>query len=92
MGRRRGNHLLVAAELCLSMAIIILAVLLFFNTHTYAVCFPVVFGLAFLLCLVYLAEWIRSRVRRKKGMIIFLGIVAVFLLVMTAASLGAVWR
>ncbi len=93
MGRKRRNHWLPMAEVLLSVAIIITAVILFCSTQTYELCFPIIFGLAFLLCLVYLAEWIRCRnVHKKVGMIIFLGIVEVLLIFMTVASIGAIGR
>lgn len=93
MGRKRGNHWLPMAEVILSVAIIIAAVILFGSIRTYELCFPIIFGLAFLLCLVYLAEWLRCRnVHKKVGMIIFLGIVEVLLIFMIVASIGVIGR
>lgn len=93
MGRKKGNHWLVAAEVLLSVGIIIAAVILFCSIQVYEICFPIIFGMSFLLCLVYLAEWIRCRtIHRKIGGIIFLGAVEVVLLFMTVASIGAIGR
>ena len=93
MGRKRGNHWLAVMEVLLSAAIIIAAVLLFCNIEVYEVCFPIIFGLAFFLCLVYLAEWIQRRnIHKKIGGIVFLGILGVLLIFMTAASIGVLGR
>lgn len=83
----------MGVEVVLSMGIIIAAVILFCSIQTYELCYPIIFGQAFFLCLVYLAEWIQCRNMHKKiGMIIFLGVVEVFLIFMTVASIGAIGR
>ena len=80
-------------SLLLSVGIIITAVILFCSIQMYEVCFPIIFGMSFVLCFVYLAEWIHCKtIHKKVGGIIFFGIVGVLLIFMTVASIGAIGR
>ena len=78
---RRRNYEFEIIQIVLSVAIIVLAVILFFKSNELTVLFPIVFGLSAVLSVLYALEGIaynRNRVIKKSRVVIF-GILAVLL-------------
>ena len=70
----RRNYRIEAIQIIMAAAIIVLSAVLFFKSRELSLLFPVVFGLASLLCLVYAVEGIwfnKSRVTRKSRVVVF---------------------
>ncbi len=71
----RRNYRIEAIQIIMAVAIIVLSVVLFFKSRELSLLFPVVFGLASLLCLIYAVEGIwfnKSRVTRKSRVVVFI--------------------
>ncbi len=92
MNKRRSFEIEII-EILLSVAIVVIMVVLFFKSGELSILFPVEFGLAGLLSLLYAVEGIlynRNRVIRKTRLIIFgiLAAVLIFLTVVSAISIA----
>ncbi len=87
MNKRRSFEIEVI-EILLSVAIIVLMVVLFFKSGELTILFPIEFGLAGVLSILYALEGLlynRNRVIRKTRLIIF-GILAAVLIFFTVVS------
>ena len=87
MNKRRSFEIEVI-EILLSVAIIVLTVVLFFKSGELTILFPIEFGLAAVLSILYALEGLlynRNRVIRKTRLIIF-GILAAVLIFFTVVS------
>ena len=92
MNKRRSFEIEIL-EILLSVAIVVIMVVLFFKSDELSILFPIEFGLAGLLSLLYAVEGIlynRNRVIRKTRLIIFgiLAAVLIFLTVVSAISIA----
>lgn len=89
---RRRSYRFNVFQIILCIIIIGLAVILFFKTDELSILFPIIFGLASLLSILYALEGIvfnRTRVV-KKGRIVMFGLVAVIMAVIAYFALRVV--
>ncbi|MBR6323287.1 MAG: hypothetical protein IKR59_10480 [Lachnospiraceae bacterium] len=89
---RKRNYQFEILQVILSAAVIVLTVVLFFKSNELTILFPVVFGIAALLCLLAALEgtaYNRSRVIRKSRVVLF-GILTVILGLLTYVSFRVV--
>lgn len=78
----KRNFYFEIAQTVLSVAIIVLAALLLFLSETLPMLFPVLFGLAAVLCILYGLEGIaynQNRVIKKRRLIFFIVLALIFL-------------
>ena len=92
MNKRRSYEIEIL-EILLSIAIIVIMVVLFFKSGELSVLFPIEFGLAGMLSLLYALEGVlynRNRVVRKTRLVVFgiLAAVLIFLTVVSAISIA----
>lgn len=89
---RKRNYQFEILQVILSAAVIVLTVVLFFKSNELTILFPVVFGIAALLCLLAALEgtaYNRNRVIRKSRIVLF-GILTVILGILTYVSFRVV--
>ena len=87
MNKRRSYEIEIL-EILLSVAVIVIMIVLFFKSGELSILFPIEFGLAGLLSLLYALEGLlynRNRVIRKTRLIVF-GILAAALIFLTVVS------
>ena len=85
---RRRHYEFEMIEIALALAIVVLAVILFFRSGSLTILFPIVFGLGAVLSILYGLEGIlynRNRVVRKSRIVVF-GIIAAVLILFTVLS------
>lgn len=86
--KNRRRYQIEVLEVVLASAIIVLSVILFFNSRELTVLFPIEFGLASVLSVLYALEGIlynRNRVVKKTRLILF-GLIAAVLLFFAVIS------
>ena len=91
---RRRNTEVEIIEILLAAAIIILTVILMFRASSLSPLYPVIFGLAALLSLLYAFEgtlYNKNRVIKKRRLIVF-GIISLALIALTVISAIAISR